>query len=137
MLWFGGDSKYLQLEDIISRIDTPFLRASITFFNQLEPDVALLHHLIGRTETFEAPNRAEVVFTRTYVEITISQQESMTGYKMLKLKISCRASDWQLSSLAQVRSSALLRLPSLEHLGIWDDGYLRPEEHDDRQPQPA
>jgi hypothetical protein len=44
----------------------------------------------------------------------------MNGFhERLSLAISCRPSDWQLSSLAQVCNPALSPFPTLEHLEIY------------------
>jgi hypothetical protein len=116
-LCFKCDSEYLEV--VVSRIDTPLLDdITIRFFNQLVFDMPLLRHFIGRTEIFKAYNRATVWFYDTYVELNICSPRST--FPILRLWISCRPSDWQLSSLAQVCSSCLSPLPTLERLEIFD-----------------
>jgi hypothetical protein len=118
MLYFKGDSEYL--EAIVSRIDTPLLdNVKITFFNRLMLDTPLLHHFISRTETLQAPHRAEVIFYTFGVEITLFQAQGALDREMLKLGISCKSSDWQLSALAQVCNSIIPPLHTLELLGVY------------------
>ena len=112
-LFFKGDSEYLEV--VVSRIDTPLLNhITIRFFNQLVFDMPLLGHFISRTEIFKASNRAAVCFYSTYVELRVFSRR----HKLLELWISCKPSDWQLSSIAQVCSSILSPLPTLERLEI-------------------
>ncbi|KAH9968121.1 hypothetical protein BC827DRAFT_1170377 [Russula dissimulans] len=56
-----------------------------------------------------------------------------SDHSMLALKILCNGLDWQLSSLAQVCSSALPSLPTvtLEHLTICEDSHHPPHWQDD------
>ena len=113
--YFEGDSEYL--EDIISRIDVPLLRhIVINFFNQLIFDTPLLH-FISRTEIFKTPQSADIQFGDGSVFIMIVLPHAMLN-SQIDLTISCRPSDWQLSSLAQVWSSALSPLLTLERLEI-------------------
>ena len=115
---FKGDGEYL--EDIISRIDVPHLRRTfITFFNQLIFDTPLLLHLISRTEIYKTSQSADIHFWDGSVEAVIYFPPAMS-YGEIHLEISCRPSDWQLSSLAQVWSSALSPLLTLERLEIFD-----------------
>jgi hypothetical protein len=115
-LYFKGDSEFL--EDIVAQIDTPLLtRFRITFFNQLIFNTPLLGHFISRTETFKAPHRARVTFTEDQVNVRL-YPPNRDSFHEISLAISCRPSDWQLSSLAQVCDSALSPLPTLERLEI-------------------
>jgi hypothetical protein len=117
-LRFKGDSEYL--EDIVSRIDAPLLNDMfITFFNQLVFDTPHLCHFIGRTGIFRAPDNASIHFG--------DEDVTVEPFRTLSLRISCKPSDWQLSSLSQLYNSALSPLPTLEHLEIhnprkdWED----------------
>jgi len=123
---FKGNSEYL--EDIVSYIDTPLLDYfKITFFNQLIFDTPLLRHFISRTETIKTHYRANVGFYDRRAEIRFSPQEGTAVHEGLSLRTSCTPLDWQLSSLAQVCSSSLPPLYTLEHLKIlryrshWED----------------
>ena len=114
--YFQGDSEYL--EDIISRIDVPPLRhIVINFFNQLIFDNPLLLDFINRTENFKTPQSADIQFGDSSVFIMIVLPHA-TLNSQIDLTISCRPSDWQVSSVAQVWSSALSPLLTLERIGI-------------------
>jgi hypothetical protein len=107
-LWINGASEYL--DDLVAQIDAPLLgHLEITFFHQLIYDTPRLTQFINRTPKFKAYNEARVEFSDSRVSVT-------TTDGALKLKISCRQSDWQLSSLAQVCSSGFI--PAVEHLYI-------------------
>jgi hypothetical protein len=111
-LWFKGNSEYL--EDIISGIDAPLLDTMvITFFNQLLFETPQLRHFISRTGIFGVPDCARMFFGRSYVTVE--------PFRTLSLRISCKPSDWQLSSLSQLHNSALSPLLStLEILEIYN-----------------
>src|SRR5207302_1224317 len=112
-LLFQGDCEYL--EGIVSRIDAPLLdNATMTFFNQLIFDAPFLRHFISRTEAFEAPYRAKLVFSDEYVNVTLFGRKGTADREVLQLGVSCRASDWQLSSISQVFSSSLPPFVTLE-----------------------
>jgi len=118
--WFRGVSEYL--EDLVARIDTPLLcQAKILFFNQLIFDVSQLSRFVGGVENYKAINRAYVSFFRHSVEIILSTNGGTVDRIMLKLVISCRESDWQLSSLVQICSSSLPPLPAVKRLIIYED----------------
>jgi hypothetical protein len=119
-LRFRGPSKYL--EDLVARIDAPLLdKLAITYFHQLIFDTPQLTQFIRRTPKFKALDEARVVFSDWHVWVTLPQ--SSDG--LLELSISCRRSDWQLSSLAQVCSSSFPQafIPAVEHLYILEVGY--------------
>jgi len=115
-LYFKGDSDYL--EDIVTQIDTPLLaQFHTTFFNQLIFDTPSLRHFISRTDTFKATHRAQVTFREGEVNVELDVRSGGAFHEISSLAISCRPSDWQLSSLAQVCDSALSLL-TLECLEI-------------------
>jgi hypothetical protein len=119
------------LEDIVAQIDTPLLSwFGITFFNQLIFDTPLLGHFISRTETFKAPHLAQVTFLESEVRVRLYLQHINGFHERLSLAISCRPSDWQLSSLAQVCDSALSPLPTLERLEIYTRSWKDDVEND-------
>ena len=114
---FKGNSEYL--EDIVSQIDTPLLDYfKITFFNQLIFDTPLLRHFVSRTEIIKPQYRANVGFYDRRAGVIFSPQQGPAVNEGLFLRISCTPLDWQLSSLAQVCSSSLPLLCTLEHLKI-------------------
>ena len=117
-LSFKGDSEYL--EDIVARIDTPLLNSfNIAFFNQLIFHTPSLRDFIGRTETFKAPHKARVTFWEGGVKVEFYLGDGDSFRQRLSLKVSCRPSDWQLSSVAQVCDSAVSPLPTLDRLEFY------------------
>ena len=126
-LGFSGDIEYL--EDILSQIETPMLNACyFCFFNQLVFDTPPLRNFIHRTETFRTIHRARVDFFSWVVGVTLWEREEMTNddREALRLEISCKPLDWQLSALVQVLNSFVSCLPTLESLEI-------AVSHEDRQ----
>ena len=118
---FKGVSEYL--EDLVARIDTPLLDGfHITFFHQLIFDTPQLTQFISRTPEFNAYDHALVQFFDSSVQVS-------TIDEALKLNISCKQSDWQLSSLAQVYGSIFVS--TVEHLDIEEDTYSSPSWQDD------
>jgi len=104
----------------MSRIDAPLLNImDIQFFNQLSFHTPQLRHVISRMGILMAPDCASIFFHNDYVTVELCQK--------LSLHISCKPSDWQLSSLSQLYNSALSPLPALECLEIhnprtyWED----------------
>ena len=129
-LGFKGVSEYLEV--LMAQISAPRLRtAHMTFFNQLAFDTLQFPQFIGRAEKFRALDQAEVVFRQGSVEITLSPQIKTVDRTVLMFTISCRALDWQLSSLAQVCSSFLTPFTNLEHLHIREFRNWRPLGQDD------
>ena len=125
---FVGVSEYL--EDLVARIDAPLLDTfQINFFHQLIFDTPQLAHFISRTPEFKAHKDAHVVFSYSGVRVLVPGSED----RGLKLKISCRQSDWQLSSLAQIFSSSFPHtlITSLERLAICDDERSPPHWQED------
>ena len=114
-LHFDGVSEYL--EDFVARIDAPLLdKLHISFFHQLIFDTLQLTQFVSRTPKLKAYNEARVEFSRTVVLVTLPQ----TSNGKISLRIKCRESDWQLSSVAQLcRSFFDQALTSMvEHLYI-------------------
>jgi hypothetical protein len=120
-LVFRGVSEYLEV--LVARIDAPLLdKLYITFFHQLIFDTPQLAQFISRTPKFEAYDEVRVTFTGWVVYVTVPQ--AFGG--ALQFGISCKKSDGQLSSLAQVCGSSFPQglIPMVEHLYIkceyWD-----------------
>ena len=108
---FKGVGDYL--EDVVARINTPKLDFfHITFFHQLIFHTPQLARFISRTPNLRAHSEARVSFY-DYAVVVFDRE--------LELGISCTKSDWQLSSLAQICSSSLPLISSLEHLYIKDN----------------
>jgi hypothetical protein len=116
-LRFKGVTEYL--EDLVARIDVPLLDIiRIKFFNQLVFDILQLPKLVFRTKKFTEFNQADVVLESNCINVTLSLQTATVVTAELRLKTSCRALDWQLSSLAQVCELCLPTLSNLEYLNI-------------------
>ena len=118
---FKGVSEYL--DDLVARIDAPLLGdLDITFFHQLIfDDTPQLTQFISRTPNFGACDDARVQFSDWDVQVSAID-------KALKLKILCKRSDWQISSLAQVCDSIFI--PAIKHLYI-EDLIFTPSSQDD------
>ena len=111
-LGFKGVSEYL--EDLVARIDVPLLNKSdIEFFPQLIFHTPQLAQFIGRKPNFMAPDVAQVTFSNFKADLILP----LTNGR-LEFEICCTQSDWLLSMLAQVCSSSLYLISSLEHLYI-------------------
>jgi hypothetical protein len=118
---FLGVSEYL--DDLVARIDAPLLdELDITFFHQLILDTPQLTRFISRTPKFNAYDEASVNFSDRRVWVATIEGK-------FTLAISCRKSDWQLSSLAQVCGSVFT--PAVERLYILEGQNLRPSWQDD------
>jgi len=123
---FRGVTEYL--EDLVARIDAPLLdRLEITFFRQLIFHTPQFAQFIGRTPNLMAYDEAHVVFTNYTAELQLARRRG------LRLEIHCNQSEWQLSMLAQVCTSSLPLIFSLEHLYIHEYGLIltRPLWEDD------
>ncbi len=124
-LWFEGVSEYL--EDLVARIDVPLLnRLRIRFFHQLIFHTPQLTQLIHTN--FQPPVEVCIELSDHYVEV-----QSPRIFPCVVLGISCRPSDWQLSSLTQVCSSFFPEafIPTVERLHIYELSYARPRWQDD------
>jgi hypothetical protein len=124
---FKGVSKYL--EDLVARIDAPLLGdLDITFFHQLIFGTPQLTQFINRTPDFNAYDEARVAFSDGNVSIALVPSNDA----WIRLYISCRQSDWQLSSLAQVCGSSFPQslISPVRDLYIFEE-YTRPRWQDD------
>ena len=118
-LGFRGDIEYL--EDILSQIEAPILNQSYFCpFNQLVFVTPQLGHFFRRTETFMTTRTAHVAFSSRAVMVKLSGPKEMANNnsEALRLEISCKPLDRQLSAVAQVLNSFLSSLPTLESLEI-------------------
>ena len=112
---FDGVSEYL--EDLVARIDAPLLDSfDIMFFHQLIFDTPQLTQFFARTPNIQPPIEARIVFSHRDVVVRSPQ----TFPRKFSLGITCRKSDWQLSSLTQVCNSSFPEafIPTVEHLYI-------------------
>jgi hypothetical protein len=125
---FKGASDYL--EDFVSRINAPLLDyLDIGFFHQLIFDTPQLAQFVSRTPRLETHDEARVAFSKVGVEVTFRP----TVDRGLRLEISCKQQNWQLSSLAQVCSVSVppAFIAAVEHLYICEIAHLRPCWKDD------
>ena len=105
---FKGVSEYL--DALVARIDAPQIdKLDINFFHQLIFATPQLTQFIRRTPKFKASDHARMQFFEWRVRIS-------TLDEALRLEISCKQPNWQLSSLAQVCGSIFI--PAIEHLYI-------------------
>jgi len=127
---FNGHSEYL--ERIVSQIECPLLNSTyITFSDQLAFDTPQLRHFVSRTETFKAPHRADIEFSKDSVRVALFRRKGLVDRKKIELRISCNRSSWQISAITHVCSSPLPPLPTLECLGLCENQYWKPEWQDD------
>ena len=125
---FRGTSEYF--EEILARIDAPRLNnLDITFFNQLIFNTPQLFRLINRRPTLRTLKKGYITFSDGAIRVRFPLQTS--EYRGLSVGIGCTASDWQLSSLAQVCASSLPPVSTLEDLYILEDQYWGPDWQDD------
>ena len=118
-LTFKGVSEYL--EDLVALIDTPRLYSlHITLFNQILFDTPQFIQFISRTPKLKVLKKAHLVSEYDAAAVILSLPYG-TGCEELELKISCRDSDWQVSSLEQVCNWCLPRLSALEDLYIHEN----------------
>ncbi|KAH9972672.1 hypothetical protein BJV74DRAFT_799030 [Russula compacta] len=123
-LRFKGVSDYL--EDLGSQIDAPLLDdLSIFFFNQLIFHTPQLHQFISRTEKLNTFDEADVNLDDQSAGMSLFLLTGAVDRARLTLGISSSESDWQLSSLTQVCSSALASLSTLKCLDISGRRYRR------------
>ncbi len=141
-LCFRGVTEYL--EDLVAQIDVPLLaEIDISFFNQLVFRISQLPEFLYRTERLKRLDHADMVFHANFIDITLSSQTGTADPAKLKLGISCRTLDWQLSSLAQVCDLCLPTLSTWERLRIreaysslrhWEDEIENAQWHELLQP---
>ena len=114
---FKGVTDYL--EDLVTPIDAPRLNIMhITFFNEIDFDCPRLAQFIKRTPTLTPHDEAQVGFNVSEAHVVLGYRPSRTLFDNLRIEISCRGPDWQLSSIEQVCNSSLHRLSTVERLYI-------------------
>ncbi|KAH9059930.1 hypothetical protein EDB87DRAFT_1831801 [Lactarius vividus] len=113
-LKFRGSSNYL--DSLVARIDAPCLGdIEIKFFTQLTYDVSQLGQFFDRIETQKSYHRTDVLTSKRAVSISFTKRGSPT---QLRLEISCRQSDWQLSCMAQICNHLPASLLGVGDIGI-------------------
>ena len=114
-LKYRGINKYLG--SFVARIDAPRLRnIDITLFSQPTMDASPLGRFVERTEMPTFTSRADVQTSAHAISICFSKPGTTT---QLELRIPCQQSDWQLSSLTQIRDCFPPVLFRIENLGIF------------------
>lgn len=117
----AGFSNYV--EDLVAWIDAPLLESLIVnLFEEPESDTPQLVRLISRTPMFEAPIEVRVFFGDGVGGVVLPSSKRATGTEAVTFNITCRDLDRQLSWLAQICTSSLPPLLTVEHLYISDDG---------------
>jgi hypothetical protein len=117
---FTGHSRYV--ENLLAWIDAPLLeRLVIRLFDELEFDTPQLVRLISRTPMFEAPIEAHIFFTFISGRVVLPSSKRIIGTEAVTVYITCRELARQLSCLAQICSSSLPSLSTVEYLYISED----------------
>ena len=112
-LKYRGVSKYL--DSFVARIDAPRLEViDITFFNQTTMDASQLSRFIERIEMQTSLLQADVETSADAISISFTNTSSST----LRLQISCKQLDWQLSCMAQICDQISPFLSRVNSLGI-------------------
>ena len=100
-LKYRGTSKYL--DSFVARIDAPHLgEINIIFFYQPTIDASQLGQFIERTEIHALRFVAKVETSADSISISFARSTASTDSPPLRLQISCKRLDWQLSCMAQV-----------------------------------
>ena len=113
-LKYRGTSKYL--DSFVARIDAPHLREiDITFFCQPTMDAFQLRRFIQRIEMQTSLSRAKVETSTHAISISFTDSGASTP---LRLQISCKQLDWQLSCMTQICDRISPILFHIGNLGI-------------------
>jgi hypothetical protein len=113
-LKYRGTSKYL--DSLVARIDAPHLGdIDITFFYQPTMDSWQLGRFIERTEMQTSLIQADVETSAQAISVFFTDSSTCTP---LRVQISCKQLDWQLSCMAQVCDQFSPLLHRVEELRI-------------------
>ena len=124
---FQGVSEYL--EDFMGRIDAPLLDSiRVAFLPQLIFEIPQLAQFTRRTTGLQALDKMYMNFKIFGVDVGYSPPLDSDGKS--RLRILCRESDWQLSSLTQVLTPFFPSTHTLEHLYMYET-YSPPQWRDD------
>ena len=97
-LKYRGTSKYL--DNFVARIDAPHLGdIDIIFFSQPMIDASQLGQFIERVDLQTSLTRAEIETSEHAISVSFNNSSTSAP---LRLRISCRQSDWQLFCMAQI-----------------------------------
>ena len=129
VLTFKGVGEYL--EDLVALIDAPRLFIlHITMFNQIFFETPQSIQFISRTPNLTAFKKARLFFKNNTAEVVLSSPLYTTGSEELEVKILCKESDWQVSSLEQVCNWCLPPLSALDDLDIYENSISPPDWRD-------
>ena len=131
--YFKGVGEYLEV--LVAGIDAPKLsRLEITFFDDIIFETSKLIQFISRAPKLNALKKACINVFSYPASINLSSKTFRDGADV-RLEISFKEFESQLSSLERVCTSCLPPLPTLEDLYFYDD--LRPDLNDniDNEPQ--
>ena len=116
-LKYRGTSKYL--DSFVARINTPCLGdIDITFFSQPTMDASQLGQFIGRIDVLQVQtylSHADIETSAHAISICFTNSNTSAT---IKLQISCKQIDWQLSCMAQVCGQFSPFLFRVEELSI-------------------
>jgi hypothetical protein len=113
-LKYQGTSKYL--DSFVGRIDAPRLEdIEIILFSQPTMDASQLGRFIERTEMHTSLVQADVETSAHAISISFTDSSASTP---LRIQISCKQLDWQLSCMAQVCDGFSPFLSPVNNLGI-------------------
>jgi hypothetical protein len=113
-LKYRGTSKYL--DSFVARIDAPHLEGiDIVFFYQPTIDASQLGRFIERIEVQTPLCQADIETSAHAISISFTNSSTATP---LRLQISCKQLDWQLSCMAQVCDQCSPFLFRVEELRI-------------------
>jgi hypothetical protein len=113
-LKYRGTSKYL--DSFAARIDAPHLEEiDITFFSQPTMATSQLGRFIERTEMQTSLIQADIETSAHAISISFANSSAS---RPLRLQISCKQLDWQLSCIAQVCDRISPSLSHVSNVGI-------------------
>lgn len=113
---FRGASEYL--EDLVARLDTPFLQQfSVEFFDQPVFEIPQLSLFIGRIERLRSPRKTSIQLWVKDIAITQRFQRSPSRPE-IRLQISCCELGRRVASLANICRQLFPFLLSVERLDI-------------------
>ena len=119
---FYGVTEYL--EQLVTHVDTPQLyQMEISFFNQIYFDCARLARFINCTPRLMILDEAHVQFDDSTTSVNLGSQTSKFLSGFLRIDISYRELNRQLSSIEQICNSCFYPLSAVEDLYI-DHQYL-------------
>ena len=119
---FCGVTEYL--EQLVTHVDTPQLyQMEIIFFNQISFDCPRLARFIYCTPRLMALDEAHVQFDNSTASVTLGTRTSKFISGFLRIDISFREPNRQLSSIEQICNSCFYPLSAVEDLYI-DHRYL-------------